>query len=786
MPTNRRSPRSPIVDAFLKSDYAALRKIENSLEKQEALHCRALRLFSEMKNKGDGYKLYQETESQVRIALEKPPSDTELFILLLCAAIFFAQYSERSEDAERFYLHLQQFPKARLATDLQILMLETEWHFYHLNRNFPKQFELIETALDLVDEPGSHTWLSLKINRIESALFQHNAALAEKDIADIKPYRDVILSPRKLCYEYLLSWAYLFSGETKLYQEALELLDSCSSEKALGFEARFLKSRIQLLLRLQRFDEAAKLLHEAEKNLQEVSPVTFAFPRFLTRLNYENLRAHEAFAKRDFEKARTHAQQALNLVRIDKFLFTYESRSHLLNAELSLGKARQARVILQIMDPEEKSMLVGWGRLYLLEGNREKASQCFKTVLANNSPETIRELFRTAYEISAGDLAAIAMDSSSAPKKGSSSPKEAPPPPSTKSGSTFSSSANFFVGESLAAQNIRNQIEKFASLDTAVLITGETGSGKEVVARLLHQQGSHASEPFIAVNCGAMTDNLIESELFGHVKGSFTGAASDRQGLFLAAGKGTIFLDEITSMSSQLQAALLRVLEDRQIRPVGSNKSLSIHARVIAATNEPLDEAVAQKRFRMDLYFRLARLHIVIPPLRERLEDLPVLVKHILKKLYLDMKISVGDDLMEALKQYNWPGNVRELHNEIERIAFMTGDSQILTASSFGLDRQRRPIFASPSPTTSTFSPLTLPPPSRPKERDGHTYRVGRLQQIRELFNHHEKVTRAQVIELLQCSANTATRDLKTLEKEKWIRRVCTSKHMNTSYFVRC
>jgi DNA-binding NtrC family response regulator len=773
--------RSPIVSAFLNSDYATLRKMVKTMDKKLLPYCRALALFSEMQNSVNGYKLYQDAEIEVRAALEQPPSDTELFISLLCSAVFFAQYSDRPEDAERFRLHLEQFRRSKLSSDIQLLMLETEWHFYYLNRNFPKQFELADAALELADKPGSKEWLSFKINRIESALFQHDTSAAERDLADIKPFRNIVLSPRKLCYEYLQSWSYLFSGETRLYQEALDLLDSCPPEKVVGFEGRFLKSRIQLLLRLNKFDVVEKLLNEAEKTAQEVSSVTFAFPRFLTRLNYENLRAHQAFAKRDFEKARTHAQQALNLVRIDRFLFTYESRSHLLNAELSLGKARQARLILQIMDPEEKSMLVGWGRLHLLEGDREKASQCFKTVLANNPPERVRELFRLAFEVSPGDLAAIAMDSSSAPKK-ESSPRV---PPKTES-SFGSAAVNSFVGDSLAAQNIRQQIEKFASLDTAVLITGETGSGKEVVARLLHQQGSHASEPFIAVNCGAMTDNLIESELFGHVKGAFTGASSDREGLFLAAGKGTIFLDEITSMSSQLQSSLLRVLEDRQIRPVGSSKSLNVKARVIAATNEPLDEAVAQKKFRMDLYFRLARLHIVIPPLRERVEDMPVLVKHILKKLYLDLKVSVGSDLIEALKRYNWPGNVRELYNEIERIALMAGDSPILTSSAFELDRRHRPTFSAPSPVTPAFSPVPSTPAISAKVRDGHTYRVHRLQQIRELFNHYDKVTRAQVIDHLQCSANTATRDLKTLEKENWIRRVCTSKHMNTSYFVRC
>lgn len=197
----------------------------------------------------------------------------------------------------------------------------------------------------------------------------------------------------------------------------------------------------------------------------------------------------------------------------------------------------------------------------------------------------------------------------------------------------------------------------------AVLITGETGTGKELVARALHSQGPNAAEPFVAVDCGALPAGLVESELFGHVRGAYTGAAHDRAGLLAAAGRGTLFLDEIGELPLDMQARLFRVLQEREFRPVGSDTARKFEARVVAATDRDLEQAMRESRFRPELYYRLNVHHLHVPPLRERKSDIPALVRHFIRKHGDDDEVVVGADLMAALTAHRWPGNVRELEN---------------------------------------------------------------------------------------------------------------------------
>ena len=209
-----------------------------------------------------------------------------------------------------------------------------------------------------------------------------------------------------------------------------------------------------------------------------------------------------------------------------------------------------------------------------------------------------------------------------------------------------------------------------ASTASTVLIHGESGTGKELVARAVHICSPRATEPFVSVNCGAFPETLLESELFGYLKGAFTGANQNKRGLFEVAGGGTIFLDEISEMTLAMQVKLLRVLQERTVRPVGGTSEISIDVRVIAATNRDLDKAVAENLFREDLYYRLNVIPIRVPDLRERREDIPLLANHFLKKYAAAANRSilrVNKDSLEALCGYEWPGNVRQLENTIER-----------------------------------------------------------------------------------------------------------------------
>jgi Nif-specific regulatory protein len=238
------------------------------------------------------------------------------------------------------------------------------------------------------------------------------------------------------------------------------------------------------------------------------------------------------------------------------------------------------------------------------------------------------------------------------------------------------------IGESQAMNTIFRQVEKVIDTRATVCIEGETGTGKEMVASAIHYQGRRRDKLFVAQNCAAMPENLLESELFGHKKGAFTGADHDKKGLFEIADGGTLFLDEIGEMSLNLQAKLLRVLQEGEIRPVGATASKAIDVRIICATNRSLEKEVERGAFRQDLYYRLRVFPIHLPPLRERREDIPLLAEHFLRKYVSEMNKPVGGITPEAMDQlatYSWPGNIRELENEVQRLVIQCDEQGFIT-----------------------------------------------------------------------------------------------------------
>ncbi|MBV8761637.1 MAG: sigma-54-dependent Fis family transcriptional regulator [Deltaproteobacteria bacterium] len=237
------------------------------------------------------------------------------------------------------------------------------------------------------------------------------------------------------------------------------------------------------------------------------------------------------------------------------------------------------------------------------------------------------------------------------------------------------------AGASAPLREMTQMIRRVADSDATVLITGESGTGKELVARALHDLSPRRGEPFVAINCGAMPAPLLESELFGHVRGAFTDAKTSRPGLFMQAGRGTIFLDEIGEMPLEMQVKLLRVLQERTVRPVGGDAEVPIEARVLTATNRDLGHEVEEARFREDLYYRVNVVAIHVPPLRERCADISVLAQHMLKRIAARSSkpvVEISADALRKLTCYEWPGNVRELENSIERAVALCGAGPIL------------------------------------------------------------------------------------------------------------
>ena len=235
------------------------------------------------------------------------------------------------------------------------------------------------------------------------------------------------------------------------------------------------------------------------------------------------------------------------------------------------------------------------------------------------------------------------------------------------------------IGQSSRMQALYQMIETVAQVPSTVLVTGESGTGKELVARAIHDMSPRAEKPFVSVNCGAFTETLLESELFGYVKGSFTGANTNRKGLFEAANKGTIFLDEIGEMSPAMQVKLLRVLQERKVRPVGATEEMDVDTRVIAATNRDLASMVSDSTFREDLYYRISVIPMELPPLRERAEDISELATHFVEKFRgsSGRELTISESAMSLLERYTWPGNVRELEHTIERAVALESTSSI-------------------------------------------------------------------------------------------------------------
>ncbi len=268
------------------------------------------------------------------------------------------------------------------------------------------------------------------------------------------------------------------------------------------------------------------------------------------------------------------------------------------------------------------------------------------------------------------------------------------------------------VGHEPRMQRIFDMIDSIADTRATVLITGESGTGKSLVARAIHRRSARRDRPFVEVACGALPESLLESELFGHVAGAFTGAIGDKVGKFMLANTGTIFLDEIGTASPSMQVKLLRVLQEFEFEPVGGNKTCRIDTRVILATNEELGRAVAEGRFRQDLYYRVNVINIELPPLRERLADIPLLARHFLRGVCEESGRVVHDfseDVLAVLQRYPWPGNVRELQNVVERAVLLGKGSVVDVADLPPNVAQCAPMSTHTTPGQSLKNALSLP-----------------------------------------------------------------------------
>ncbi|PCJ57508.1 MAG: hypothetical protein COA79_15870 [Planctomycetota bacterium] len=439
-----------------------------------------------------------------------------------------------------------------------------------------------------------------------------------------------------------------------------------------------------------------------------------------------------------------------------------------------------------------------FARIYLLMNEFDKAAKAFgrlqNSVKWYGAEGRLDFELDLACEISKSDLRRLLNDSQKHIHLKFSRSKKSPFVNTMKQSSSKGRSR--LKGNSLEIEKVKDDVLKFASIDHIVLITGETGVGKEEVARAIHEESERSKEPFIAVNCGALVDSLLQSELFGHKAGAYTGAQKAHAGIFETAGSGTVFLDEIGEISPLLQVSLLRVLEYGHFKPIGSATEKKYHCRILLATNKDLKKLADEKSFRKDLYFRMNSLEINVPPLRERTSDILTLTNFFHENANNNGgPVSLSPDLMTALEEYDWPGNVRQLKNEVERMRMFNSENASYDLKDFSLkkednlvdiDEPQDIVIKTEIPKVDGADELKnnlLIDTSDYIIREEKTP-LRRLEKIKELFIRHQKLTRGEIIKIFKISPGTATSDLQKLEKEQYIKRVCPTPSPRSHYFT--
>jgi DNA-binding NtrC family response regulator len=784
VPAARRSGGSApqaraLVDSWLDGSLDDLRQAAAGASGELARSANALVMFEE--REVHERPNVDELNAAVQAAIDS--TDGELLAIHLFHSSFTAATLARFTDAARLVARAERQGASGIRAEISCLadIARINYAMYTMYWSGERKRDAaIEAAIAsgerLRPAPGTRPWTELALAALRYANWVEDPALVERWLEASLPYETALRATRPRdavgiidALVYARHWQGRFDESLAALAQREEIAAPIEHDRS-----RVSELNVMLLIGLGRVAEAESMIARYAPPVDPSEDHRCLFSS--VHMPWMRAWAHLALAKRDYARAEAIVRAGLAAstrpLVFDTFLLTYKAE-----LELAQGRASPARQALEFADPQRTrdDLLVAWARLHLLERAVEPAAECLARLLHRHDLRYVHGKLAFAHECHASEWSlALALALPSAPSPVA---QRSPPAAPQRGAGRTGASGPELIGESPAIRRALALINTFAGTDAAVLVQGETGTGKEIAAQLLHQLSPRASEPFIAVNCGALSDTLVESELFGHAKGAFTGAADDYDGLLVSAGAGTIFLDEITSMSQRLQAALLRVLESHEVRPVGGTRTKRMRARVIAAANRPLLAEVEKGAFRSDLFYRLARLTVELPPLRERAEDIPALARHFLAAASRGA-CRLSDDILVALQRHRWPGNVRELKNAVERMAVLAGgrgliDRDIVPATWLG--------GAPPAPRPRQPDPPPAPPHAEPAP-DRHRPRIERL---RDLFQRCGSLTRAEIIQRIGCSPNTATKDLEALVGEGFIRRVITSGNLRTSYFER-
>jgi transcriptional regulator with PAS, ATPase and Fis domain len=767
----------PIIREFINTSDALSSIVENHYNKNDYLEVVFFKVWQ-------AKRMTKEIDPQIYFEIDqailKGHADPRVYFLFISNMIIFTCTHRQLERAKAIHLIGTSILQDNFTPAEQAYFILSTAILRNNESNQADSFRYMKEAMSLVDRKHPR-YISISGN--VASLLSINGRLNELDQEDLD-----LINANNDSLHRIYSFAGLkltniiFTGN---YQDGFRLLEEYKNQ---------LNNDNDYLELLKTKDNVLKILSGDfdEKNYQENAFKIYAniCHHLLMGDMKEALKNHQLLSE-------TGSRENVPVQYIPYIPF---ERYVLLHIELNLKNKGKAKLILQDLKKYATfDYMIDFflARLQLLELNREGAYKTFDRLInnVNRFGATNRLAFELQFakEIKASDV--LLLTNGLRDKNGEK--VQINFEVELEVNNKIEKGLKLIVGKSAAILNVKELVKKFAEIKEPILITGETGTGKELVSRAIHDEGPYPNEPFLAINCGALTDSLLQSEFFGYEAGAFTGAQKERKGIFEAAGKGTVFLDEFGDISQKLQVSLLRVLEAKEIRMIGGTKTRQIECKIVIATNIDLHLAVEEKKFREDLYFRLTRFDIKIPSLRERIEDIPILIDHFLKdndKFNLKNQ-KISKNLLDILIDYRWPGNIRELKNEIERLKILHSEKEILNIEDFDFSRLQN--ITLPKREIKTEKIEASPP--KPKINDQNlvfdhneilkmvqagTKAEIRQKVIKELFQTYKKFTRSQIIKITSISPVTVTKELQNLCNKGFIKKITPTKSVKSYYFV--
>lgn len=770
-----------VVSAYVSTDTDLTSIIRNSHAPDSPL----LQAVSSLQESLAGRRLARDAIMSAN-SVQVEGSDADVLLIMLTSWADLSLRITRPAQSEALVQRARSLVTQDTPPEIRAMLLTSEALLADANGNKLHCETCLREAVKIV--PSSSPRRKFSVWQLAIFLAQQGRGTeSESDLQQLQSQCNENFPPERIaCVKFINA---VETGNTRVAAGTVE--EARKSSDAMGPANRTLFRLYEALLGIMR----------GRADRSDVPPVPFKFPSDMPF----PAKASHALLMRDTAESLRLARLDANRMTGSIFASGFTS-FNMVRSELAAGNAEAARRLIELRRLHGNEHYLDdlfSSRVLLLNGDRDEARRTFLRSMKScdyyGARGRLNFELMMACELSPIDLVEISNNPEQAHRQREPAKLKHTRPNLT---ATPPAGSNPLIGASQAMLTVGELMDRIAATDASVLITGETGTGKELVARCLHAKSPRADAPFIPVNCGAIAESLLESEIFGYERGAFTGADKSTKGLFEEAGNGTIFLDEIGEISPRLQVALLRVLESGEIRPVGSARPKTTRCRVVMATNANIDQLAEKGLFRKDLLFRLQRLLITIPPLRERREDIVPLARHFLdlgrKK---GIHATLSDDVVTAITSYDWPGNVRELRNVIERMRLMHSDK--LHYSIEDMDMKFQPVAAVDPEIDETSDTAPETPSARNDPADGEETIVEpaqstpstdaiplvrtqfrRLDTIRKLFIARKTLTRSEVMSAMGVSANTATKDLKALADEGFIQQVDPSKSTRSRYFT--